>query len=151
MCGLEEGVFVADIARWRHAHAADQGCDEVGQDIAKHVFSDEHVISPRLHHEVERHRIHVGAVGFHAGIFRRMLFKNLAPKSHRGEHIGFIDVGDSPCAAFAGGALLGELESKFTHAGGAMARDFLRVIRDFIAFHLTPASCVKQTFGGFAH
>ena len=61
--GWNSAVRVADVARRRHAHAADQRGGLVGQDVAEHVLGHDDVEVPRLAHEVERRRVDVVMVG----------------------------------------------------------------------------------------
>ncbi len=45
LAGLKHGVGVADIGRRRHAHAANQACREIGEDVAEHVLHHHDVVA----------------------------------------------------------------------------------------------------------
>jgi hypothetical protein len=119
--GLEERVVVADVARRRHAEAADGGRRQVREDVAEHVLGDDHVVVAGALDQVHRHRVHVGVLRLDVGVVHRHLVEQRAEERVALEHVGLVDERHAthpvPGGAAAAARHLERLAADTQHAG----------------------------------
>ena len=104
---LEDRVTVTDVCRRCEAHAPDDACREIRQDVPEHVLGDHHIEALGLLHEVKRGRVDVNALGLDVGVLLRDTVKHLPEECHCGQYIGFVykrDATLSPGGRLKGGA-----------------------------------------------
>jgi len=78
---LENGMTLADIGGWSHAHAADQARCKVGEDVAQQVLRHQYIELRGTLDQVKGLGIDVGMIPSHVRIVGRRLIENLDRKS----------------------------------------------------------------------
>ncbi len=141
---------VADVGRWRHAHAPHQRGTHIRQDVPEHVLGDEDVELPWRTHETEPCRIHVHAVRRDIGVPGGALEKDLAEERHRGQDVGLVDTGDAAGPARMA-ASAGQREGDREQPLADVARDEHRVEDGGVAFPPRHRPGRKQALGRLTH
>ena len=110
MAGLEHGLVVPNVCRWREAKTAHQAGTEIREDITEHVFGDHHIKLPRFLHHPKRCCIDIGMIGCEAGMLGGFGVKDFAEKRKRAEDIGLVHTRHTAGAAALGLAAVGKVE-----------------------------------------
>ena len=146
--GLEDGMPVADVGGRRHPHAADESRGQVGQDIAEHIFSHEHVELLRLLHEIECLGVDVCVLLCDRGMPGRNLVEDLAEEGVAFEDVGLVHTGDfSKRGGRLAWALLGQLKRESADPFDAGPRHDQRVGGDLIVQNDAAGLRGKHAFG----
>lgn len=98
--GLEEAeveavtFWLAEAGAGEHAEATGDHGHLVAEDVAKEVFSDEHVETARSLDELHGGIVHVEVGERDIGVFLGDLDHRLTPQDGVGEHVGLVHAGD---------------------------------------------------------
>ena len=109
-------LFRAEAGRCQHAEGATDNTHLVRQDIAEHIFSEQHVelvwVACELHRGVVD--IHVAELDLRC-VLGEVCGDDFSPKDRRFEHVGLVDGADAVATCFSG--VDGDLGNALDFAG----------------------------------
>ncbi len=92
-------MIFTNICRGCVAHAANESCAQVREDVAEDILGHHDIEFPWSVDQMHGHGIYIGVICLQFAVFLCRLVKNIAKERERWKHVRLVDAGDTPLGA----------------------------------------------------